>query len=356
MSRTATTPVWRTARTLAILFWSGFACAPLAALVLMLSERPGLIKFALVLGMATVVLIGLSVVLRRDAESVERELNEAVAESERHTFQLLAEMRGEIRQLSRALESAPNAAELTAGAEDYSERPRRRSTPPRGNEVESARYGSGVIEGDYDYAAAEGAAPAGRGASRGHAPGRHYDAEPSPNGAGPRPSPEEPVERRREPDHRAPRQRGGAAEYADYADYDPAPRHGGYEGYEGYGEAASANRRHAEPTWRTEERSVEVRMRHSRSGPADGWGEADHNVEPSATAWSEDFTSRRPRRHDDDRYGTPRDVDAGRAIADRESDPQPRWSDYDRPAPRRGNSGSTYMDEYYGDREPRRRR
>jgi hypothetical protein len=101
MSSRTNTPIWRTASALTLMFWAGVACAPLAALILLIGDSGGVIKFALIVGMASVVLIGLSVTWRRDASSVERDLALAIADTEADTHRMIAELRAEMRQQER---------------------------------------------------------------------------------------------------------------------------------------------------------------------------------------------------------------------------------------------------------------
>ncbi|MGH8791648.1 MAG: hypothetical protein ACRDXX_03275 [Stackebrandtia sp.] len=354
--------------------------APLAALVLMAGDSSGVIKFALVLGMGSVVLIGLSVVLRKDASSVERDINDAMADSERHTHQLLAEMRGEIRHLSKAVESGPAARGYEVGpaaspAELHGRERRGRShsgeienryvSPPRS---ETGGYASPprVVEGDYESAGHDGAYQS-RNAHSGRESARRRD--PDTDGVRRRGTDDDvdgllsglrggsDAEWRHERNPRTP-PRGRAAADPDEYDYgEPQGRREAYEEDTGSRRRAAA----AEPRWRTEEREVEVRMRQSRTGPDDGWGDdayaAGSGAGRESGGWSEDFTSsRRSRRHADDAYDDPRYAEPTRAISADEADPQPRWSDYDRPPPSSSRRGGSYMDEYYGDQEPRRRR
>ena len=55
---------------LKVLFWAGVALAPVAMALLLLADGNGPLRIAAVLAILSVVLIGLSVALRGDAESV----------------------------------------------------------------------------------------------------------------------------------------------------------------------------------------------------------------------------------------------------------------------------------------------
>jgi len=63
---------------LTVLFWSGVGLAPLAALVLLLGTGGGPLRVAAVLAVLAMVLIGLSITLRRDTETVRIELEETI--------------------------------------------------------------------------------------------------------------------------------------------------------------------------------------------------------------------------------------------------------------------------------------
>ncbi len=65
-------------RLLTGLFWAGVGLAPVAALVLLLGDGNGSLRFAVVLAVLAVVLIGLSIALRPNAESVRLDLEDMV--------------------------------------------------------------------------------------------------------------------------------------------------------------------------------------------------------------------------------------------------------------------------------------
>lgn len=76
----------RGARLLVILFWGGVGLAPLAALILLFALR-----FGVILAVLAVVLIGLSIALRRDSDTVRIELQEAMLEE-------LGQLRNDVRE------------------------------------------------------------------------------------------------------------------------------------------------------------------------------------------------------------------------------------------------------------------
>jgi hypothetical protein len=77
-------------RVLAVLFWSGVGLAPLAALILLVGQSGGPLRFGAIFALIAVVLIGLSIGLRRDADSVRAEVHEALHAEVTH-------LRGEVR-------------------------------------------------------------------------------------------------------------------------------------------------------------------------------------------------------------------------------------------------------------------
>ncbi|WP_341717945.1 hypothetical protein QQG74_29745 [Micromonospora sp. FIMYZ51] len=103
----------RSKRLLTALFWGGVALAPVAALILLVADGNGPLRFAAVLAIMAVVLIGLSIALRTegdagDAEELRAELDE-----------LRRELRGEIvaaaQRGNQALDEAQRVQEALAG-------------------------------------------------------------------------------------------------------------------------------------------------------------------------------------------------------------------------------------------------
>jgi hypothetical protein len=75
---------------LTVVFWVGVGLAPLAALLLLVGQSAGALRVAAVLAVFAVVLIGLSITLRRDAETVRIDLEETLLEE-------IASLRGDVR-------------------------------------------------------------------------------------------------------------------------------------------------------------------------------------------------------------------------------------------------------------------
>ncbi|MGW4464577.1 hypothetical protein [Micromonospora sp. NPDC004704] len=76
---------------LTVLFWVGVGLAPLAALMLLFGQSNGPLRIAAVLAVLAVVLIGLSITLRGDMQTVRSELEETLLEE-------IEELRGVLRQ------------------------------------------------------------------------------------------------------------------------------------------------------------------------------------------------------------------------------------------------------------------
>ncbi|WP_199562224.1 hypothetical protein [Micromonospora deserti] len=99
---------------LTVLFWIGVAVAPVAALILLVADGNGPLRFAAVLAILAVVLIGLSIALRPDGgdgPAVAEELQDEIE-------QLRRELRGEIvaaaQRGNQALDQAQRAQEAVA--------------------------------------------------------------------------------------------------------------------------------------------------------------------------------------------------------------------------------------------------
>ena len=152
ISRTSP-PTWRQPRTLAILFWTGFGFAPFAALLLLVGSSETTIKLALIAGLGSVVLIGLSVALRTDAATVERDVYANMADVEAETRRALNELRNELRR-SPPRETpavAPSPPRPALAAEDREE-PRR---PRPVQQAPAEYYGSRVDEREAEQYLAE---------------------------------------------------------------------------------------------------------------------------------------------------------------------------------------------------------
>ncbi|MFC4104387.1 hypothetical protein [Micromonospora zhanjiangensis] len=86
-------------RLLPVLFWVGVGLAPIAALLLLVGQSNGILRVAAVLGILCVVLIGLSVVLGGNAESVRDAIEDTLHED-------LDLLRGEIATATHASQQA----------------------------------------------------------------------------------------------------------------------------------------------------------------------------------------------------------------------------------------------------------
>ncbi|WBB66052.1 hypothetical protein [Micromonospora sp. WMMD812] len=104
----------RNSTPLTVLFWIGVALAPVAALILLVADGNGPLRFAAVLAILAVVLIGLSIALRPDGEGGQARTEELLDEME----QLRHELRGEIvaaaQRGNQALDQAQRAQEAVA--------------------------------------------------------------------------------------------------------------------------------------------------------------------------------------------------------------------------------------------------
>ncbi|MEW2431560.1 hypothetical protein AB0877_26405 [Micromonospora sp. NPDC047644] len=96
---------------LTMLFWAGVALAPVAALILLVADGNAPLRFAAVLAILAVVLIGLSIALRPDNEGASARTDELLDEIE----ELRRELRGEIvaaaQRGNQALDQAQRAQE-----------------------------------------------------------------------------------------------------------------------------------------------------------------------------------------------------------------------------------------------------
>jgi hypothetical protein len=90
-------------RVYSILFWVGVALAPIAALMLLVSSGTGGLKGALGVVIISVILIGVSIVMRRDGEGLRAELEETVFDE---IDALRADVRADISQAAQATHRA----------------------------------------------------------------------------------------------------------------------------------------------------------------------------------------------------------------------------------------------------------
>ncbi|MFG3422412.1 hypothetical protein [Micromonospora sp. NPDC048063] len=192
---------------LTVLFWIGVALAPVAALILLVADGNGPLRFAAVLAILAVVLIGLSIALRADGAGPARteELLDEMA-------QLRHELRGEIvaaaQRGNQALDQAQRAQEAVAAL-------RRR--------LDASSAALAGIDDQADAGRAPGSADDGF-SGRGRAPGQD---DPAPRWGRADRDDEEPA-RRPQPGPRAERPAAQAGAYG--ADRPTGGSAGGYGG------------------------------------------------------------------------------------------------------------------------------
>ncbi|BCB80331.1 hypothetical protein GCM10022251_05070 [Phytohabitans flavus] len=88
---------------LTVAFWVGVGLAPLAALLLLVGQSAGVLRVAAVLAVFAIVLIGVSITLRRDAETVRIDLEETLLEE---IDTLRGDVRNDIETAARATHKA----------------------------------------------------------------------------------------------------------------------------------------------------------------------------------------------------------------------------------------------------------
>ncbi|RLP90940.1 hypothetical protein EAD89_12795 [Micromonospora sp. BL4] len=96
---------------LTMLFWAGVALAPVAALILLVADGNGPLRFAAVLAILAVVLIGLSIALRPDGEDASARADELLDEIEELRRELRAEIVAAAQRGNQALDQAQRAQE-----------------------------------------------------------------------------------------------------------------------------------------------------------------------------------------------------------------------------------------------------
>ncbi|MEU1646693.1 hypothetical protein [Micromonospora zamorensis] len=111
MPAPATSEARRQPPLLTMLFWAGVALAPVAALILLVADGNGPLRFAAVLAILAVVLIGLSIALRPDAEGASARADELLDEIEELRRELRAEIVGAAQRGNQALDQAQRAQE-----------------------------------------------------------------------------------------------------------------------------------------------------------------------------------------------------------------------------------------------------
>ncbi|WP_201753020.1 chromosomal replication initiator protein DnaA [Micromonospora rubida] len=286
----------REARLLPVLFWTGVAFAPVAALILLVADGNGPLRFAAVLAITAVVLIGLSIALRADGGGSRAEIGALHDEIEELRRELRGEIVGAAQRGNQALDASQRAqdqvaalrrrldAVATAAAPEPSvEKPAGagRARVPLAEAYDDARRHRDIDE-----------APAGRV----RVPGTAHGDEPPVHR--PRPTPRYGAER--------PAQPGGPG---------PAPRR------------AAAHADAAGSGYRVEDRWASVR----RSEPRPGWGQGERR-------WDEGPGGRRP---DPGRTGPRPDAEQ------RDASPAGQWRAAE-PGPARAGRHQHADEEWYG--------
>lgn len=93
----------RSARLFSILFWVGVALAPIAALVLLIGSGTGSLRVCLGLVIVSVILIGVSITLRRDSDGVRAEIEDTLFDE---IDAVRADVRDDIAQAAQATHRA----------------------------------------------------------------------------------------------------------------------------------------------------------------------------------------------------------------------------------------------------------
>ncbi|WP_433264941.1 hypothetical protein ACQPWR_31245 [Micromonospora vinacea] len=111
MPAPATSDARRQPSLLTMLFWAGVALAPVAALILLVADGNGPLRFAAVLAILAVVLIGLSIALRPDGEGDSVRADELQDEIEELRRELRSEIVAAAQRGNQALDQAQRAQE-----------------------------------------------------------------------------------------------------------------------------------------------------------------------------------------------------------------------------------------------------
>ncbi|MDG4806617.1 hypothetical protein O7634_07585 [Micromonospora sp. WMMD1120] len=114
MPAPATPDVRRQPPLLTMLFWAGVGLAPVAALILLVADGNGPLRFAAVLAILAVVLIGLSIALRPDGEGDAARADELLDEIEGLRRELRSEIVAAAQRGNQALDQAQRAQEGVA--------------------------------------------------------------------------------------------------------------------------------------------------------------------------------------------------------------------------------------------------
>ncbi|MGC4866711.1 hypothetical protein ACLQ3B_14910, partial [Micromonospora sp. DT53] len=111
MPAPATSDARRQPPLLTMLFWAGVALAPVAALILLVADGNGPLRFAAVLAILAVVLIGLSIALRPESEGDSARTDELLDEIEELRRELRSEIVAAAQRGNQALDQAQRAQE-----------------------------------------------------------------------------------------------------------------------------------------------------------------------------------------------------------------------------------------------------
>ncbi|MBF9134707.1 hypothetical protein I0C86_38120, partial [Plantactinospora sp. S1510] len=183
---------------LTVLFWVGVGLAPLAALLLLLGQGNGPLRIAAVLAVLAVVLIGLSITLRGNAEGIQLDLEETLLEE---IDELRGELRTDIATAARAthkafgekLELVQGNVEALRGQLDAVrasvDSPRAVAAAPTAPPASSAVAGAAVAGAAVAGAAVAGAAVGGAAVGATGAAGRGQHEAPGQAGWAPKEAP-----------------------------------------------------------------------------------------------------------------------------------------------------------------------
>ncbi|WP_405115761.1 hypothetical protein OG559_13830 [Micromonospora sp. NBC_01405] len=104
----------RESRLLPVLFWIGVAFAPVAALILLVADGNGPLRFAAVLAITAVVLIGLSIALRADGGGSRAEIEALYDDIEELRHELRGEIVAAAQRGNQALDASQRAQDQVA--------------------------------------------------------------------------------------------------------------------------------------------------------------------------------------------------------------------------------------------------
>ncbi|MQA24994.1 MAG: hypothetical protein GEU94_05895 [Micromonosporaceae bacterium] len=178
MPASHTTSGWR-GRWLPIVFWAGVGLAPLAAILLLVSQGGGPLRVAAVLAIMSVVLVGLSTTLRDDVDTVRAEFEETVYDE---TDAIREDVREDLVAAARKIHGVLQAEiEALAGQveELRSQLPDRRAAAPKAvgaagatSVADGRGHVAGGSRGANGAAMSNGPARRGAAAGFGHASAR----------------------------------------------------------------------------------------------------------------------------------------------------------------------------------------